>query len=203
MTSSANVLFLAGSSVLVTATSGSAKVVAQSWAMAKSVHAQKVASKTDDAAGTCSVASASAKSGEFEQCNAYTADGEVHKTSVCRSNKGPWAQQSKGNVTVKQCAQQAKKMSAKCWDFMCEYKLKLGADCQRPVSKLVKPAAGAVQVAAVGDSITAGYLSSCGLTYDPCSCCLHKDPCSCCYIRIRAPAVYITIGAASRTSSST
>ena len=41
--------------------------------------------------------------GEFGSRNAYTADGGVHKFSVCSGNKGPWAWQSTGNITVEQC----------------------------------------------------------------------------------------------------
>lgn len=114
-------------------------------------------------AGVCRVQTNSSAWGEFGSRNAYTADGGVHKFSVCSGNKGPWAWQSTGNITVKECAARAKGLGAKCWDFLCPYKF--AADCTCPPRPTAKPVAKAATVACVGDSITAGYLSSCGLNY--------------------------------------
>ena len=116
--------------------------------------------------GTCRVQTASSAWSEFGPRNAYTADGAVHKFSVCSGNQGPWAWQSSGNITVKECAAQAKKLQAKCWDFLCPYKF--AENCTCPASTTAPPlvpAPSATKVACVGDSITAGYLSSCGLNY--------------------------------------
>ena len=119
-------------------------------------------SMSREAAGICRV-SASAAWSELESRNAYTVDGVTHKTSTCSGNKGPWVWQSQGNITVPECAKQAKAHSGQCWDFLCPYKL--AADCTCPATRAIVPAAQATKVACVGDSITAGYLSSCGLTY--------------------------------------
>lgn len=123
------------------------------------------------AAGICRVQTESSAWSEFGSRNAYTADGEVHKFSVCSGNKGPWAWQSTGNVTVKECAAQAKKLDAKCWDFLCPYKFAANCTCPTkinaaaPADPLLAAPAVTKKVACVGDSITAGYLSSCGLNY--------------------------------------
>eukprot|EP01046_Picozoa_sp_COSAG06_P005936 COSAG06_NODE_271_length_18677_cov_157.113360_7_plen_369_part_00 len=114
------------------------------------------------APGACRVATASANWSEFGTRNAYTADGAVHKFSTC-DNKGAWAWQSTGNITVEQCAAQAQKLGAKCWDILCPYRF--AANCTCPSQQPVAPVRSATTVACVGDSITAGYLSSCGLNY--------------------------------------
>ena len=135
------------------------------WAALDSF-APRTALKLDDdsagAAGKCRVQNTSAEWSEFGSRNAYTVD-EVHKFSVCSGNKGPWAWQSQGNISVKECAAQAKAHGAKCWDYLCEYKF--AADCSCPPSTPVVPVPTAKRVACVGDSITAGYLSSCSLNY--------------------------------------
>ena len=111
----------------------------------------------------CRVQNTSAAWSEFGSRNAFTADGVTHKFSVCSGNKGPWAWQSTGNITAKECAAQALSRGAQCWDYLCEYKL--ADDCRCPPSRAVTPTPGSKRVACVGDSITAGYLSSCGLNY--------------------------------------
>ena len=114
------------------------------------------------ATGACRVQTHSANWSEFATRNAYTADGAVHKFSTC-SDKMPWAWQSTVNITVEECAAQAKKLGGKCWDILCPYRFV--ANCTCPPMVPVVPAPKATKVACVGDSITAGYLSSCGLNY--------------------------------------
>lgn len=69
--------------------------------------------------GACRIQTNSSDWSEFATRNAYTADGAVHKFSVCGGNKGPWAWESTGNITVEECAAQAKKLGGKCWCACC------------------------------------------------------------------------------------
>lgn len=62
-----------------------------------------------------------------------------------------------------ECAAQARKLGGQCWDILCPYRFAYNCTCP-PVVPVV-PARDATTVACVGDSITAGYLSSCGLNY--------------------------------------
>ena len=58
---------------------------------------------------------------------------------------------------------QAVRLRATCFDFMCAYHE--AANCTCPNIPAVMPRRAARKVACVGDSITAGYLSSCGMDY--------------------------------------
>ena len=86
----------------------------------------------------------------------------THEFAYCEMGQGPWAWGA-SNVTVAECAAQCAKMSCTCFDFLCGYHL--AANCTCPELPKVVPLPTAKKVAAVGDSITAGYLSSCGLNY--------------------------------------
>jgi len=86
----------------------------------------------------------------------------THEYGYCSGGQGPWAWGS-STVSVEQCALQAAKMNATCFDFMCAYHE--AANCTCPHIPPVTPLPSAQKVACVGDSITAGYLSSCGLNY--------------------------------------
>ena len=99
--------------------------------------------------------------------NAYTplAIGKgfsTHIAGVCSAGKGPWAYTS-SNVTVKECEAKCSELNCKCFDYFCSYPE--SPDCQCPKLPHVTPLPSATKVACVGDSITAGYLSSCGLDY--------------------------------------
>ena len=123
-----------------------------------------LAGDESDSPSVCRVQTASAAWSEFGSRNAYTADGAIHKFSVCNGNKAPWAWQSNGTISVEQCTAQAIKLGGKCWDYLCPYKF--AANCTCPTNnRPVQPIPSAIKVACVGDSITAGYLSSCGLNY--------------------------------------
>ena len=116
------------------------------------------------AAGVCRVSTSSSSWSEYGSRNAYTTDGVTHKNSICDGSISWQSSGSSDNITVAECAAQAKKRQAKCFDYVCPYKL--AANCTCPVlPPKVVPVPGATRVACVGDSITAGYLSSCGLNY--------------------------------------
>ena len=66
-------------------------------------------------------------------------------------------------MTVEECEAKATQLNASCFDYMCAYHE--GADCICPKLPPTTPTKTAKRVACVGDSITAGYLSSCGLDY--------------------------------------
>jgi hypothetical protein len=137
-----------GTGTLIAALSGS-----RSLLKANDVPMPPTFSQAMAPAGICRVQTTSPSWSEFGSRNAYTADGAVHKFSVCSGNKGPWAWQSSGNITAKECATQAKKLGAKCWDYLCPYKF--AANCTCPASAgSVMPVAGATKVACVGDSVS-------------------------------------------------
>ena len=96
--------------------------------------------------------------------NAYTRAGtafDTHEYGYCSNGTGPWI--FTGDLNLTQCADAAHARNAKCFDYACEYHE--AANCTCPSQIPVKPKPRATQVACVGDSITAGYLSTCGLTY--------------------------------------
>lgn len=86
----------------------------------------------------------------------------THEFAYCSLGKGPWAWGA-SNVSVTECEAQCTAMNCTCFDYMCSYHE--AADCKCPELPTVTPVASAKIVACVGDSITAGYLSSCGLNY--------------------------------------
>ena len=100
--------------------------------------------------------------------NAYTlaasdesADMSTHEYAFCSNGTGPW--KFTGDLQLDACAEQARTLNAKCFDYACDYHE--AANCTCPSIAPIKPQPNATQVACVGDSITAGYLSTCGLTY--------------------------------------
>jgi lysophospholipase L1-like esterase len=86
----------------------------------------------------------------------------THEFAYCSLGKGPWAWGA-SNVTVAECEAQCTAMNCTCFDYMCPYHA--AANCTCPELPVVTPTPSAKKVACVGDSITAGYLSSCGLNY--------------------------------------
>jgi acyl-CoA thioesterase I len=98
--------------------------------------------------------------------NAYTTlpsgDITTHKYAFCSNGKGPWTY-TKAGVSVDECASQCKALDCKCFDYFCQYHP--ASNCSCPSMRKVTPYANATKVACVGDSITAGYLSSCELDY--------------------------------------
>ena len=86
----------------------------------------------------------------------------THEYGYCEGGKGPWTWGS-NNATVAECMAQAVKLNATCFDYMCAYHDAVNCTC--PNVPPITPAPAAKVVACVGDSITAGYLSSCGLDY--------------------------------------
>jgi lysophospholipase L1-like esterase len=86
----------------------------------------------------------------------------THEFAYCSLGKGPWAWGA-SNVSVAECEAQCTAMNCTCFDYMCPYHE--AADCECPKLPTITPVAAAKKVACVGDSITAGYLSSCGLNY--------------------------------------
>jgi lysophospholipase L1-like esterase len=116
--------------------------------------------------GTCRIHTDTADWEDYPWRNAYSlaTDGSfvTHEYAFCSNGTGPWAFTST-DLNVSQCMAKAKSLGAKCFDYMCEYHP--FANCTCPATPPVTPTPRATQVAAVGDSITAGYLSSCGLNY--------------------------------------
>ena len=117
--------------------------------------------------GTCRIHTDSGSWSDYEWRNAYTpsADGATytaHEYGYCSSGKGPWAFSSV-DLTVEECADKCASLACKCWDYLCFYRE--AGNCTCPSIPHVQPKANATKVACVGDSITAGYLSSCGLDY--------------------------------------
>lgn len=98
----------------------------------------------------------------FHVADHPNSDFETHEYAYCSGGRGPWAWGA-SNVTVDQCRVKAAELNATCFDYMCQYHE--AANCTCPPLPQPTPAANAIQVACVGDSITAGYLSSCGLNY--------------------------------------
>ena len=117
----------------------------------------------------------------------------THEYGYCSNGEGPWAFAADG-LSVAECAAKCTALGCKCFDYACAYhpfdnwcvarkepadickadhavltsrsiecSPPLGSTC--PQVKPVVPVSTALRVAAVGDSITAGYLSSCGLNY--------------------------------------
>jgi len=87
---------------------------------------------------------------------------EEHAYGYCSRGRGPWAFAA-SNVTVEECKAKCVETSCTCMDYFCSYHE--SDDCECPNVPAVKPLPTAAKVACVGDSITAGYLSSCGLDY--------------------------------------
>jgi lysophospholipase L1-like esterase len=87
---------------------------------------------------------------------------ETHEYAFCNGGKGPYAYNASG-VSVMECAAQCLKINCTCFDFACDYHE--ADNCTCPTVPKITPDQDATKVACVGDSITAGYLSSCGLTY--------------------------------------
>ena len=85
-----------------------------------------------------------------------------HSYAYCSRGRGPWAYTS-SNVTLAECTAKCNELNCLCFDYFCDYHE--SADCKCPTIPPVKPLPTATKVACVGDSITAGYLSSCGLNY--------------------------------------
>ena len=85
-----------------------------------------------------------------------------HAYAYCSEGRGPWAFTS-NNATMDECAAKCEELGCECFDYFCEYHE--SADCACPSRPHVTPSPDATTVACVGDSITAGYLSSCSLDY--------------------------------------
>jgi lysophospholipase L1-like esterase len=86
----------------------------------------------------------------------------THEYGYCEGGRGPWAWGS-NNATVAECMAAAVKLNSTCFDYFCEFHG--AANCSCPSVPRITPTSAAKVVACVGDSITAGYLSSCGLDY--------------------------------------
>lgn len=121
-----------------------------------------------NAHGSCRIHVDSATWSDYPWRNAYTpthdaASFVTHEYAYCSAGKGPWAFTSSA-LTVEECAAKCASLpSCKCFDYMCLYHE--AANCSCPHIPPVHPTPNATKVACVGDSITAGYLSSCGLNY--------------------------------------
>jgi hypothetical protein len=103
---------------------------------------------------------------------------DTHEYAYCSGGKGPWAF-SANNLSVSECLAKCAEINCTCMDYMCAYHEAVSlsatsspahticrqANCTCPTVQPAVPAPNATTVACVGDSITAGYLSSCGLTY--------------------------------------
>ena len=98
--------------------------------------------------------------------NAYVYDGTTlttHRAGYCNAGKGPWAFTS-NNMTVDECEAKCRRLSCQCFDYFCENHVSPDCRCPPPVPS-PPPLPTATKVAAVGDSITEGYLSQCGQNY--------------------------------------
>ena len=82
---------------------------------------------------------------------------DTHEYGICSAGKGPYAYSDKTS-SVAQCAAKCLELNCTCFDISCPYHG--AADCACPHVPAVTPAPSATKVACVGDSITAGYLSS-------------------------------------------
>ena len=114
---------------------------------------------------TCRVHNDTGNWEKYRWRNAYTMStgGLVtHEYAYCSNGTGPYAYTASG-LSVDDCAAKCSEVHCKCFDFFCEYHP--FANCTCPEAVLVTPVPNATKVACVGDSITAGYLSSCGLNY--------------------------------------
>ena len=87
---------------------------------------------------------------------------DTHSYGVCAHGRGPW-KFAASNLSVSECTAKCTELNCTCFDYFCNYHE--AADCACPHVPPVTPLATAKKVACVGDSITAGYLSSCGLNY--------------------------------------
>ena len=114
---------------------------------------------------TCRVHNDSGSWEAYRWRNAYTvspAGLTPHKYAYCSNGTGPYAYTASG-LSIEECAAKCDEVHCKCFDFFCEYHP--FANCTCPTVTPVTPVPNATKVACVGDSITAGYLSSCGLNY--------------------------------------
>jgi len=100
----------------------------------------------------------------WRKAYARAADGALseHAYAYCSRGRGPWAFTS-SNMTVDQCKAKCVELNCQCLDYFCAYHE--ADDCKCPVAPHVTPKPDAIKVACIGDSITAGYLSTCGLNY--------------------------------------
>lgn len=115
---------------------------------------------------TCRIHTDSAKWSYYAWRKAFTpaSNGSlsIHPYAVCSAGRGPWAFTA-SNLTVGECGAKCTELGCTCFDYFCQYHE--AADCKCPTVPPVHPLPSATKVACVGDSITAGYLSSCGLDY--------------------------------------